>query len=464
MMNVERLLYVIRRSLRDEAVRRRQNMVCEEPAYLPAALEIVERPVSPTARITAWALISFFAMLIVWLVVGKLDVVVSAQGKILPNGNSKLVQAALSGTVSSIAVKDGDYVKKGQLLAELDGALYLADLQQAQKSLLAAQLEVERYRAIANLLEGRDAGFHRPPGAPPEVEQTERRLIGAKLAEVRASVAGYDAARRASLADAKAAIASISRLDETTSILDKEVVAMQRLDALGYAPGLRLFELQRQLRAEIGERDVADAQVARARSESRKFSRLMVEALNQARSLALAELSKAEADVAVRREQVGKALHQSALLKIVSPVDGMVQQLQIHTIGGVVERSRVLMVVVPQGFVTEVEAHILNRDIGFVRIGQRASVKIDAFPFTRYGSVPGRLVSLSRDTVPDPKLGATYTARIRLDRSFVYVGGSKMPLMAGQGLTADIRTGSRSILSWLISPILATAQQAARER
>jgi hemolysin D len=141
-----------------------------------------------------------------------------------------------------------------------------------------------------------------------------------------------------------------------------------------------------------------------------------------------------------------------------------VQQLQIHTIGGVVEPAKTLMVIVPNHDDIEVEAQVLNKDIGFVREGRKAAVKIEAFPFTRYGSVPGTVISLSRDAVPDQKLGAIYIARIRLARAIITADGRPVPLGAGLGVTADIRTGNRRIISWLLSPIMTTVNQAARER
>ena len=122
------------------------------------------------------------------------------------------------------------------------------------------------------------------------------------------------------------------------------------------------------------------------------------------------------------------------------------------------------MVGVPTRGQVEVEAQVLNRDIGLVHEGQSAAVKIEAFPFTRYGTVPGTVVSLSRDAVPDPKLGAIYIAQIRLTQGSITADGHAIPLTPGLAVTADIRTGSRRIISWLLSPVMTTVDQAARER
>lgn len=455
---------VIRAALKADKERASAHRRSHEATFLPAALEVVERPVSPTGRFTAWALLAFLAITVAWLVFGRVDVVASAPGKILPTGSTKIVQSAGSGVVAAIHVRDGDHVTAGQILVELDTTLASAELEQAEKTLLADEIEVARNRAFIDALSGNGVHFSAPEGTPAEVAAAQRQLIAAQLDEVNSTVAGYGAARSSSLADAQAAAATRAKLDETLPILDHEVEAMNRLDAKGYAPGMRLLELQRQRRSELGDRDVAAAQQQKGASDAARFAEQMRETRDTARRQAMTELTKAQADAILKREEVTKATRRAGLEKLTAPADGTVQQLQLHTIGGVVEPARTLMVIVPTHDAIEVEARVLNRDVGFVREGQPAAVKIEAFPFTRFGSVPGTVVSISRDAVPDPKLGATYIARVRLSRAAIMVDGKPVPLSSGMGVTADIRTGSRRIISWLISPLLTTVDQAAKER
>ena len=455
---------VIREALRVDAERRQNHLTSHESDFLPAALEVMERPVSPTARVTAWALMIGLVLTLAWLVLGKVDVVASAPGKIVQSGESKIVQSAGSGVVAAIHVRDGDHVTRGQVLVDLDTTLASADLEQAQKALLADRLDVERNRAFVAALDGHGLHFSPPPGTPADVAAAQAKLVSAQLAEVGSTVAGYGAARSSSMADVQAAAATRDKLDGTIPILDREVDAMKKLDVNGYAPGNRLLELQRQRRSDQGERDVALAQAAHGAAEARKYGHAMAESRNTARRQAMVELAKAQSDAIQKQEDVIKATRRSGLEHLTAPTDGTVQQLAIHTVGGVVEPARAVMVIVPTRDDIEVEAKVLNRDVGFVHEGQSATVKIDAFPFTRYGSVPGTVVSLSRAAVPDPKLGATFVARIRLARGTIVVDGSALPLGAGLGVTADIRTGNRRIISWLLSPIVATTSQAAKEQ
>ncbi len=454
---------VVRDALRAERERVRTPRI-EESAFLPAALEVAERPVSPTLRATAWLLTIGLIATILWLVLGKVDVVATAQGRIIPTGEVKLIQSSGSGTVRAIYVHDGDYVRKGQPLLDLDPTLSGADLAQTQKSLLTAETDVARNQTIADALAGRSSALTLDAGVPGDVQETQRRLIQAQLSEVDANVASLTAARASALQDSRAAQAQANRLARTTPILDREIAAMNALDAKGYAPGLRLMELQRQRDQEIGDRQVALAQQAKSEEDAVKIAKQIADVRDTARRGALSDLSKAEAEAIVRREDVVKADRRSHLQRLLSPVDGTVQQLAVHTIGGVVEPARTLMVVVPTSADLEVEAVILNRDVGFVREGQPVAVKIDAFPFTRFGTVPGVIRTLSRDAVADGKAKATYAARVTLSRSTIDVDGRKVGLTAGLAVAADIRTGRRRIISYLISPLSGIIKNAARER
>jgi len=160
---------------------------------------------------------------------------------------------------------------------------------------------------------------------------------------------------------------------------------------------------------------------------------------------------------------VTKATQMNRFQQLVAPVDGTIQQLEVHTIGGVVEAAKPLMTVVPASGVLEVQAKMLNKDMGFVREGQEVAVKLEAFPFTRFGTVPGKVNTISRDAVQDKDLGLVYLVTIALDREYVVVEGRKVPLGAGLVSTVDVKTGTRRIISYLLSPLQTTVSQAGKE-
>lgn len=460
---VSRHWQVAREALAQEKAYKAGRKRSADPRFLPAALEVIERPVSPTGRITAWVLLIGLAATLAWLYLGKVDIVASAQGQIMPTDDVKLIQAANTGIVRRIYVHDGDVVRKGQPLIDLDPTVSTAEQTQAEKALLSAELDVARNRAIADALTGRGMHFAPPAGTPADVADTQRRLIAAQVAETRAATAGMAAARASAMSDAQAAADQIQTYDKTVPVLDRELDAMHGLETKGYAPGLKLMEMERQRHSEVGQRDVAVAQQERGISDARKFGDQLNQTMEQARQTALDALAKAQSDAMLRQEELTKARQKSHLQRLVAPVDGTVQQLAVHTLGGVVEAIRPLVIVVPYGALV-VEAKVLNRDAGFVHRGQDVVIKLEAFPFTRYGTVPGRIESVSTDSVDDKKYGPVYVARIVLLQSTINRGDQMVPLAPGMTATADIRTGQRTIMSYLLSPIDKARREAARER
>ena len=184
----------------------------------------------------------------------------------------------------------------------------------------------------------------------------------------------------------------------------------------------------------------------------------------QARVTLLGDLAKSEADVALRREELVKSQQLATQHRIVAPVDGTVAQLSIHTEGGVVQAGKPIMAIVPKGGPLVAEVTLLNRDIGFVQEGQAVAVKLEAFPFTRYGTIPGKVLTISSDAVIDEKLGPVYVARVRLARDTIDRGDKVVPILPGMVAMADVKTGRRSFMSYLLSPIEQARREAARER
>lgn len=453
---------VFRQALQDERARTATRLRSQEPHYLPAALEVVENPVSPTGRVTAWVLLIGVLTTLGWLVFGHVDIVASARGRMMPTDDVKLVQAANTGIVRRIHVHDGDTVRRGQPLIDLDPTVSTAEESQAQKAMLAAAVDVARGEAIADGLAGRPIRFVAPEGTPPDIAETQRQLVAAQVAAAGFETAGMEAARRSALSDAQGSAAQADALRRNVPVLDRELDAMKELDAHGFAPGLKMLELQRERSGEVGSRDAAVAQRARALADAAKFGEQAAQSRQQAQRTALADLAAAQSQLLLRREELIKARQRSRMQRLFAPADGTVQQLAVHTVGGVVEAARPLMVVVPNDRLM-FEAHILNRDAGFVRVGQRVDIKLESFPFTRYGAVAGRIVTLGRDAVQD-KSGSYYTARIAVDSRSIMVDGQRAPLVSGMTATADIRIGSRRLLSYLISPLDAGLAEAARER
>jgi hemolysin D len=455
---------IVKHALDDEKRHAKGLITTKETAFLPAALEITERPVSPTARATTWILLIGLVVTVSWLILGKVDVVASAQGKLIPADNVKLVQPAEPGIVRAILVRDGQSVKKGQPLIELDPTVSGAEAEQARSALQTAELDAARARAVLSGLDGRGLTFVAPIGTPDDVAQTQAQLARAELAGIEAMIAGNAADGRIASATRGEAQVQAAKLAETLPLLDQQIAANEALLEKGYVSKLRVIEMKRQRLIAGRDRDAAIQTINRANAQMASAGSGGARNRAEARAKVLGDLAKAVSDASLRREELVKSTQRSSLQRLLSPVDGIVSQLAVHTVGGVVEAAKPIMVVVPSGGSLVVEAKVLNKDMGFVNVGQPVAVKLEAFPFTRFGTVPGTITNIGSDAVEDEKLGLVYTVRVKLARAMMARGDTMVALTPGMAATADIKTGRRSIMSYLMSPIDEARLSAGRER
>jgi len=459
-------------ALAEEKQRGQWLMKSSDADFLPAALEIVEKPVSPGGRIAAYLLASTFIITLLWLTFGEIDVVASAPGKLIPADNVKLVQPAEAGIVRAILVRDGQHVRKGQPLVALDPTVSTAEAAQAQKALRTAELDGARATAILSALDGHGMAFRAPEGTPIQIAETQRRLATAELGDIEAGIAAYENDRQAASSAREEARKQAVKLDETLPLLDEQLQANEQLLEKGYVSKLKVIEMRRQRMAAARDRDIALDTANKAQAQMARAGNSASQSRSQARAKVLDQLAKAEAEADLRREELTKATQRSSLQQLFSPVDGTVAQLAVHTIGGVVEPAKPIMVIVPKGGSLVAEVKLANKDVGFVRVGQRVAVKLEAFPFTRYGTVPGHVEWISADAVEDEKTtqgkpaaqGLVYTVRVSMEHSAIIGANEQVHLSPGMAATADIRTGRRSILSYLLSPINQARLEAGRER
>lgn len=455
---------VVRIALADEKLRAKQLTRTDEVSFLPAALEIIERPVSPTARATNWLLLIGLLLTVTWLTFGKIDIVASASGRLIPADNVKVVQPAEAGIVRAILVHDGQTVRRGQLLVELDPTVSTAEAIQAHAALQTALFDVARAKAVLSALDGHGLNFIPPAGASLQLISTQRALASAELAGIEASASGRSADLLVAKAARSEALVQAAKLTETIPLIDQQLEAYEGLLAKGYAAKLKVIEMRRQRFATARDREAALETAKRAEAQTSGAMSIMAQSRAEARTKILNDLAKAEAEASLRREELVKSRQRSSLQRLVAPVDGTVAQLAVHTIGGVVEPTKPIMIVVPKNGSLVADVKILNKDVGFIKQGQPVIIKLEAFPFTRFGTIPGYVESIGSDAIEDEKLGLVYPARISVEPIRKGSAGSAMAMTVGMAATADIKTGRRSIMSYLISPIDEARQVAARER
>jgi hemolysin D len=436
----------------------------DQLAFLPAELELAETPVHPAPRwaMRIVALLALAALLIG--LIGRLDIVVSASGKFIPNARVKVIQPAITGVVREIAVKDGQRVEAGQLLMKLDTTQASADTDKAHEAWLDARLGAARANALLAAQQN-----SRPPTVEQVVSAPEARMREAQRQaegawrEYRDQYDGAQSELVKRQAELDGARAEIDKLEQTAplarqqadayhALVDKKYVAQndyldKEQDALGKEHELTAQrDHARELAAGIA------AQRAQVQATASKF-----------RHDQLDELEKDTQQIAQSQADETKASTRQALLSLTAPVAGTVQQLAAHTLGGVVTTAQSVMEIVPDDAL-EVQAQLQNKDVGFVIDGQRVAIKIEAFPYTRYGYLNGTVIDVSNDAVQDKKLGLIFPVRIRLDTNRIKVDNRWITLTPGMAVTADIRTGRRSVIGYFLDPLLQTAQESLHER
>ena len=455
----------------------------EELEFLPAALEIVETPPSPLGRAVGATLIGLFVLALAWASLGHVDIVATAAGKIIPTGYSKVIQPFETGVVHAILVTNGQTVNAGDVLIELDSTINEGETNHLRGDLQSAQLDIARLRAALTDTDDPIAAFHPPEGANPALVAMQRQFLVAQVAEHRAKIAALDGQRAQKEAELGTISATVDKLDAVIPTIEERVNIRKALSE--YSNRLQYFEVLQQLTESQQERLVQKSHLKEAKAAVAAIIETRGQTNAEYRRTLFGELAETERKAAGFAADLSKAEQRTKLQQLTTPVSGIVQQLSVHTVGGVVTPAQSLAVIVPSDSLLEVEAMVSNHDVGFVHAGDEVEIKVDTFDFTRYGLLHGQVLSISSDAIvrdnsanqsKDKQPGSTsdssepkgqeltYAARISVDRAQMQVEDKKVNLSPGMAVTAEIKTGSRRIISYLLSPLVKYKQESLRER
>lgn len=455
----------------------------DERAFMPAALEILETPASPIGRATAIAIMAFVSVTLLWATIGQVDIHATAQGRIIPGGRTKAVAPTETASVAAIYVQDGDHVKEGQVLIELDPTTPQADAARLQRERLELIVTAARIRA---LLDGRsEIAIDNGVEVSPELLAVHEAQLHQKLADHRSTMEALRREQDQKEAAARSVEAEVARLAETVPLLEERAKARQELASKGFGKRDDYLSLQqdyvdRKQQLDSARFNLKDAQAAIANVKER---------LNQAdaqfRAEALTQLADVQQRAASSGQDLTKAEQRSRLYKLTAPVDGVVQQMTVHAPGAVLSQAQPVLLVVPENEGIAVEAALENKDVGFVRPGQIVEVKIESFPFTRYGTIPGEVTLVSSDAVQngnsDPTLrlpsarasstgqptdgqGGVYAVRVNLLNDHIRAEGRDVALTPGMAITAEIKVGRRRVIDYVLDPVLRYRDESLRER
>lgn len=434
------------------------DLTPDEAHFLPAALALQASPTSPAGRWVARILLSLIVVLLLWSIFGKIDIIVNGQGKIIAGGYTKTIASVEVAKVLALHVEEGQTVKAGDVLLELDARSPDSEQNKADGDRQLALLQMERSKALLQSLASNKEPKLAPINGIDDVHyQNETHHLFNQWQD-------YLAKRTRIISQIKRfgdALPMVTRRAEDYAALAKD----HDVSAHAY------FEKE-QARIELqGQLDDAKTQLVGLTAETGKTAQ--------------DELYQATRIWSGAVQDVNKAAAHSEQLHIVSPVDGVVQQLTVHTIGGVVSAAQPLMLIVPNGHAIELEAYVENKDIGFMQEGEKAQVKIDAYEYTKYGTVSALVTHVSRDAVDfsgngtgqltskdaDAKnvgssgaKGLMYAIKVTLQESDIWVDGKKMPLLPGMSGSVEIKTGERRIIEYVLSPLMTHLHESMHER
>lgn len=482
-----------------------------ENEFLPAALEILETPASPIRTAFIWFIAILVGSSLLWSYLGTFDIVSTAQGKIQPTGRVKVIQSIEVGKVRSIPVVNGSKVRAGDIVVQLDDTELRSDEEAISINLQAYRGEMVRRRAVLATVElwrqqgiwTSDKTISEAPlafteDAPISIRNREQSIFRADLSQLAASLTNLGAQHiqaKATVARLEQTIVAQQKLVDTLNERVAIRASLVNQDAGSRAGVIDAKEVSQKeeatLAEESGQLEEAKASLAVTTSDGEKTVQTFVADNEQKAGDASRQADELE-------RQLIKARKRRESMTIATPIDGTVQSSLINTVGQVVTTGIDLMRIVPSSSAPdnstlgnsalEVEAYLPNSDIGFVAVGQPAVVKIEAFPFTRYGVIHGHVTAVATDAIPEPdanqlegapskQLQATvpttnvqrvqnlvFPVTVKLDAGTMSVDGHVVPLSPGMAATAEIKTGKRRILEYLFSPIVEVTSQAMQER
>lgn len=463
--------------------------------FMPAALELQESPPNPLVRWLAWVLIALFVLTLIWACIGKVDVVSSAEGKIIPGSRVKQIQPLTKGFVKAIHVKEGQFVNQGDALIELDRTITAADQARMQQELHNASLNLAGAEALQQVLvnpsgseTGATTNAHKNtnknikptilPSMATEIELKVHAAIKPSKTEIllhqqktweqwqqyQAQLSSLHSGLKKVQSEKIGNQETIKKLQQTLPMITKRAQALESLYAKNMASEAEYLELEQQRIERVQD-------LAAQQQMQQQLNAAINEAQQQINALKADTLGKLLTQIADSRNQI--ATISEELVKVTdmndkqilyAPVSGYVQQLAINTIGGIVTEAQELMIIVPEEESLEVQVMLGNQDVGFVQKDMAAEIKVHTFPFTKYGLIDATVTHISDDAIIDEKLGLVYTMHLKMHKSTIQVEAKDVKLIPGMAVTAEVKTTQRRVIEYFLSPLLRYKQESIRER
>ncbi len=457
--------------------------------FLPAALELLETPPSPVRMALLLGLCAMVAIALLWAFIGRIDIIAVAQGKIQSQGRVKFVQPVETGKVRKLLVANGQHVVEGEALVELDDAEAAAE----EAGLVAAVIsyKAESIRRKASIAGATDRNFSPPPlqwpdDIPGDIRAREERVLTGDLAQLSSALASYAAQRRQKEAESARLAASIESQEKLLAIESDRVELRATLEQQKLGSKLNRLDAEEALQQQRTTLTQQKGQLAEAAAAIDVLTQDAAKTANSFIADNAQKTADAERQLEDNAQRLAKARAHTQHMTLRAPVAGEAQGLTISSAGQVVMPGEEVMRIVPDSGGFEIECYMPNKDIGFVSQGQEAVVKIESYPFTRYGVLNARVARIGKDAIPEPEASQQEADPAKAQKS-TFLGGAErtqnlyfpvtltpdaqmlgdnaaLPISNGMGVTVEIKTGDRRIIDYLFSPLVEVGARALRER
>ncbi|MCF2825737.1 HlyD family type I secretion periplasmic adaptor subunit [Pseudoalteromonas sp. L23] len=426
--------------------------------FLAPALEIEAAPPPQGARAIVWTLLVCIIIAIAWAYIGRVDIVAVAQGQLIPKQKVKVIQPLETAVVRGIHVHEGQRVEQGQLLVSFDPAITESNFQRIRLSTQDFSQQIRRKQLLIarlNQIKPSSTGLLNP---------AQQALLEAELAEYRSERASLSSQLLRFEAELAGARAKLTQLDKVLPLVEERAQALEQLQVNKLVSREEYLEIKQtaihnreQRHIELATIETLQATIKATRQEQETLKATLIRT-------AQAELNQLEQELVNAQQELAKSQYLLNQNKLYAPVSGTVEALALSTLGEVVTPAQQLLTIVPAEDELIVEARLLNKDIGFTYQGQIVEVKIDSFPFTRYGIIEGEVLDVSTDAVEDEQLGLYFPVKVAINQQTIQIDGRVVPLSAGMSVSAEVKTGQRRIIEFLLSPVVQHLDEGARER
>lgn len=416
--------------------------------FKPLLSEIEASPVSPLGRFTFWTIISLIFITSLWLFLGKVDIVINARGIVIPDGEAKIIQPLDTGVVKKISVKEGEFVKKGTLLIEIDSSTTDAQLKTISKNLEQTKIEKERLKAI-----GTDKKFTVKNNKDIQEEiDIQQKLYNENLTFLNSSINVKQ--QEIKQINQQINSANAQKRDyqfQLKNAEDKEKRLENVIDIIAYSQYQDAKDKTNSLKESVNK---SQSEIIRLQARKSQIQNEIIQLKADFKVQNLTTLSNMQKQINELQSNKEQIEFSNKNQKIIAPCDGYIDKLMIHTIGGIVTPAQEIIALTPVETPLIIKAKVLNKDIGFIKSGMPVSIKIDTYDFQKYGILHGKVKSIAQNSIEDERLGPIYEIYIIPEEDTFLIDGKEQKISAGMTLNAEIDINKRRIIDFFIYPLI----------